>query len=378
MQGYNCQRHYLAFARKKSKAVSGETGYSFLSFKAEWFHRRKSFLYGKYRDGIMQKTGEELSEGRLRHGSMFEGRQKITGRKMETIARNIRVTAIATAAALAMAYCLFAETMYFAFPVQAQEVSDSLSFDEAVEAFYSGSEDMTDEQILQAARDIKSDVNALYSVLGEKEAAKVEAALNAYEASKVEYMTDVINSEDDGRKSEQPGGTQGQPSGGTATQPGETQGQPSDGSQGASAGSTEELPADDPAGIVSEWLRQSRYTQLMITEGSVIREMIPRFKVTSCTMEEKILKAGIEEWMTQAYGARDGSGAVNASAYSYTFSLSLARGENGTWTPCEVNGTQINYQWLQDASDREQEAGEKKTPDPASGTGQEGTPAGRQ
>lgn len=301
---------------------------------------------------------------------------------METIARSIRMTAITIAAVLAMACCFFAGTMCFVFQVQAQEIPDSKkaakteneggsktsgqkqdqkqqkdgepSFDEAVEAFYSGSENMTDEQILQSARNMKSDVSALYSVLGEEEAADVEAVLNNYEASKADYLTDVINSEDESRTSTQPGGEEAKTNSGSA-------------------------------GIVSEWLLQSRYAELMITEDSVIREMIPRFKVTSCSLEKGILKTGIEEWMTQGYGARDGSGAVNASAYSYTFDLSLSKGENGSWMPCEVNGTRINYQWLQDESDRESEpeetqtpasapeAGKSKTQEPARGAGQSKT-----
>lgn len=183
------------------------------------------------------------------------GRTEITGRKRETIARSIRMTAVFITAALVMACCFFAGMKCFALRVQAQEISDSKKaaqtkddgrsktsgqkqdqaqqqdkgtpFDEAVEAFYSGSENMTDEQILQAARDMESDASALYSVLGEKEAADVEAALTSYEASKAEYLTDVINNEDGSRTSTQSGGEEGHTKSGLA-------------------------------GIVSEWLLQGR------------------------------------------------------------------------------------------------------------------------
>lgn len=189
---------------------------------------------------------------------------------------------------------------------EAADSAGRLPFEEAVDKFYESSGSMTDDQILASARDILSDGDVLYSELTEDESRKAFEALSKYEEEKAEYLTSEIN-----------------------------------GSKAAGADSS----------VRSEWDRQENYARMMIAEGSVIREMIPRFRILSCEKKEHFLTLDVEEWMTQGYSLSQNAETVNASSYSYTFTLVMECSEDGVWTPADINGTDVNYAWLEEGED---------------------------
>ena len=206
----------------------------------------------------------------------------------------------------------------------ADAASAKSSFDEAIDSLYEQSQSITDEEILERTRGIKSDESKLYSGLGEDKGAAAAAALSAYEESKVAYMSARINGDD------------------------KDQQQSSEIQQFEAAG------ADAAEKALREWDLQSEYAQMLIGEGSAVREMIPRYKVTGCTLQDNLLTLDVEEWMTQGYGAPDESGDVSASSYSYDFSLSFGRAdEDSAWIPCAINGTDVNFTWLREEADPE-------------------------
>lgn len=214
--------------------------------------------------------------------------------------------------------------------VQTYDRTEELSYEKAIEELYQNSGRITDEQILVNAKDIHSDTDVLYSKLKTDESADVLEALNAYEDAKVKYLTSAINE----------------------TEPAN---EISDSAPSASASMTgitsDESAVSKETAVCQEWERQSEYAQMMISEGSVIREMIPRYQVLSCTKTEDGVELDVEEWMTQGFSASAEADAVNASAYSYTFTLTLECDENGAWTPSEIKGTDSNFAWLGEGED---------------------------
>lgn len=193
-------------------------------------------------------------------------------------------------------------------------------FDEAIDSFYSDTGDLTDEAILESARRIKSDGDALLSVLDEDGMNNVMESLDAYEAAKVDYIMAKVNKElsSDSKKEEK------------------------EAELLTAAGM--EMSVKD--GVCREWDLQCDYSTMMVTDGSFIREMIPRFQITSCTLKDGVLKVVIDEWMTQGYGDAEGKGPENASSYIYNFTISLKEGAEKRWTPFEINGTETNFIWL--------------------------------
>ena len=213
----------------------------------------------------------------------------------------------------------------------AEEGEKGLPFDEAIESFYRDSENITDEQILASARSILSDGNVLYSELNEGESRNVLNALSAYEEAKAEYLTSAINE----RKLT-----------GNAVKD-----LPAASSGAADTALTAVSSAKDQDAVHSEWERQGDYALMMIAENAVIREMIPRYQIVSCTRKDDKIELVVDEWMTQGYSASGQSETVNASAYSYTFDLTLECSDHDTWTPSEINGTEINFAWLSEGED---------------------------
>ncbi|MDO5131699.1 MAG: amidase domain-containing protein, partial [Eubacteriales bacterium] len=250
---------------------------------------------------------------------------------METVTRRIRKSAGVIAAVLACT-CCFSWTVPARGETARTQVSDSAqtdpgSFEKAVESFYSESAGLTDTEILEAARKISSDTSVLYSGLGGVTAPKAAEAVAAYEQSKADYITAAINAASTGS---------------------DVPADPEDKRKAEEDASNCFRAAD---GIREEWDRQGRYARMLIAEGTSIRELIPRYQVTSCSEKDGILEIGVEEWMTQGYGSRDGTGAVNASAYRYVFTLSLQKTGEGSFRPCGINGTEINYTWLLEGQD---------------------------
>lgn len=196
---------------------------------------------------------------------------------------------------------------------------ETVPFEEAVESFYSSSGNMTDGEILESARKIRSDGDVLYSELGKDTSESVMAVMDAYEAAKADYIAAQINGEmasEQKRKEKE--------------------------SETVKAAG---LEMSASGGICREWDRQSDYTRLMITEEASIREMIPRYQITACEYKKGVLKIDVDEWMTQGYGETNASDVENASAYSYSFSISLKQNSEGVWTPFSINGTDVNFTW---------------------------------
>lgn len=211
--------------------------------------------------------------------------------------------------------------------------AETVPFSMAVETFYSNSDSMTDQDIIDSARRIRSDGDVLYSELHQEDKCQdVMNVLDAYEAAKVNYIASQINGEMFSEEIKQEKETE------------------------AVAAAGLEMSAKD--GICREWDRQSDYTRLMITEDAVISEMIPRYQITSCSLKDGVLDLGVDEWMTQGYGASDAKDVVNASSYIYNFSISLKQNAAGVWTPFAINGTDVNFEWLSDKGDPEAESQE--------------------
>ena len=194
------------------------------------------------------------------------------------------------------------------------------TFEEGIEAFFNDSGNLSDSAIITSAQNTQSDVSALDAELGKDESNEILTVMDAYEAAKVDYIMARINKELTSEKEKSDKETEAVKAAGL------------------------EMSSKD--GVCREWDMQSDYTLLMITENSAIREMIPRYQVTSCKTEDGTLKLAVDEWMTQGYGSADGTGPENASSYIYNFSLSLKRNADGLWTPFEVNDTEVNFKWL--------------------------------
>ena len=73
--------------------------------------------------------------------------------------------------------------------VQTRDSAEGLPFEEAIENFYQTSGSITDDQILDSARNILSDGDVLYSELTEVEGRNAFDALSAYEEAKAKYLT---------------------------------------------------------------------------------------------------------------------------------------------------------------------------------------------
>lgn len=275
-------------------------------------------------------------------------------------------------------------------------------FREAVESFYRDSAEMTDEAILAAAAAIRPDGSALYEKLPPGDAGRAMEALGAYEEAKAAYLMDRLGgradcgerSGDVSRKSLSSGDAGGAKEAAVSRE--EAEAACCMGGDGCGGWS---------ADVVSEWEKQASYAERMIAEGSTVRSVIPRFQVSSVLellpaqdagaapaegdralpepvgpgpqdiggapagengalpesgsrdMQDAAGTSGegtgtnavgirVEEWMALGYGEPDGSGPVNASAYSYSFSLILERDVEGGWTVASAGDTDENFAWL--------------------------------
>ena len=229
-------------------------------------------------------------------------------------AKGMLAAAITAAAVMTMAFPAYGNTSITEDTVSipaAEAEERSLSFGDAVSALYAGSSDMTDDMVLEAARKICSEGDLLFSELNTEDAQAVMNALSRYEEAKACFIKTEINASEEGKTARE----------------------------------------DMPGAIYDEWERQASLSRMTVMEDSSIRELIPRFRVTGCREENGVLSVDVDEWMTQAYGSAGGSGVTNASAYSYAFSLDLKSGGDGAWAPCGVNGTEINFAWLEGDKD---------------------------
>ena len=175
----------------------------------------------------------------------------------------------------------------------------SRNFDQSIRDLYDNSMSATDEEIIASAEMMNSDFTAVESGMGEG-AEDLINYLKYYEAAKSGYI----------------------------------------------AGS-EENSKDFSGNVVSEWDRQGEYTSYVMPAEDMIRTLVPRIKVNSCTVQDESADLDIYEWMTVGYASDDMS-AVNAAAYGYNFSLKLDYDRSGNWKIASVEDTDQNFDWMQE------------------------------
>lgn len=188
------------------------------------------------------------------------------------------------------------------------------SFDQAISALYDNSMSATDEEIIASAEKMSSDFAAVEDKLGE-EADELIDYLKFYEAAKSSYI----------------------------------------------AGSGEENSGFD-RGITGEWDRQGEYTSYVMPAKDIVHTMVPRIKVTGCTLEDGTANIDIYEWMTVGYAPAD-SEDINATAYGYNFSLKVDRDWFGNWNVASVDDTDQNFDWMQEEAEYAAEAAQSDEDD---------------
>ena len=142
------------------------------------------------------------------------------------------------------------------------------NFDQSIRDLYDNSMSVTDEEIIASAEMMNSDFSAVESGMG-KDAEELIGYLKYYEAAKSRYI----------------------------------------------AGS-EENSKGFSGNVISEWDRQGEYTSYVMPAEDMIRTLVPRIKVNTCTVQDGSADLDIYEWMTVGY-ASDNMSAVNAAAYGY-------------------------------------------------------------
>ena len=173
------------------------------------------------------------------------------------------------------------------------------NFDESIKELYDNSMSATDEEVLASAEMMSSDFTAVESGMGE-EAGDLIDYLKYYEAAKSNYIAGF-----------------------------------------------EDNSSEFDSDVVTEWDRQGKYTSFVMSADDKVRTMVPRIKVTDCSVEDGTASLDIYEWMTVGYAADDFS-AVNATAYGYNFSLNLNCDKKGNWQIASVEDTDQNFDWMEE------------------------------
>ena len=191
---------------------------------------------------------------------------------------------------------------------------ESGKFDRAIGELYDNSMSATDEEVLASAQKMPSDFEAVESARGEGAVSLIET-LKSYEAAKSRYMTDKGRSGDE-----------------------------------IPAGSAENTGITDDENIVEEWKKQEEYTSYVMPAADVIRTLVPRIKVTACSLENGTALMDIYEWMTVGY-APDEKEKISAAAYGYTFSMKAERDSSGSWEIAAVGNTEQNFSWMEEEAE---------------------------
>ena len=175
--------------------------------------------------------------------------------------------------------------------------SAGISYEDAIADLYARSTSISDQEILDIARNMKPDCSAVTQELGEAQANRIIKTLSAYEERKASYLLDK-----------------------TAVE------------------------ADEA--LTAEWERQSAYTEMGVS-GTLTR-LIPGYTVTSCEEEDGRVLIDVDEWMTEGYteGEED---VENVSAYRYYYTAVLEEKADGNWEVVSVTNTDRNFAWLEDA-----------------------------
>ena len=185
------------------------------------------------------------------------------------------------------------------------------SFDRAISELYDNSMSATDEEVLASAQMMASDFAAVETELGAGAGALIET-IKSYEAAKSRYMT---------------------------------------------KSGTEETGIAEDINIVEEWKKQEEYTSYVMPASDLVRTLVPRIKVTACSLENGTALMDIYEWMTVGYAA-DETDQINAAAYGYNFSMKAERGRSGEWKVAAVGNTEQNFSWMEEEAEYASEAEE--------------------
>ena len=186
---------------------------------------------------------------------------------------------------------------------------EGLLYEDAIDTLYENSTSISDEEILEIARSMRPDLREVERVMGEKEAASIADTLAQYEAEKCEYIL----------------------------------------------ADNELAPEED--NLHYEWDRQEAYTRLGLGQGQESVSLLPGIAVTSCTAEDGVVTASVDEWITQVYTDEADLSVENVSAYRYYYTCTLQQDAEGIWQVVSVSGTDRNFIWTEDAAVQEAMAG---------------------
>ena len=177
-----------------------------------------------------------------------------------------------------------------------------LTYDEAIAELYARSTSISDQEILEIARNMKPDSTALAASLGEAQAESIIDTLSLYENQKAAYLL------------------------------------------GDKTGADE--------AVSDEWNRQDAYTRMGMSASQTLTSLIPGFTVTSCEMENGRVYVDVDEWMTEGYTEGEDQNIENVSAYRYYFTAVLEE-KGGSWQVASVINTDRNFTWLEDIEEQE-------------------------
>ena len=193
-----------------------------------------------------------------------------------------------------------------------EDPSEARAFDRAISDLYDNSMSATDEEVIYSAQMMPSDFEAVESAIGSGAMALIET-LKSYEAAKSRYMADNGGDEISGERAADTG-----------------------------------IAEDE--NIVEEWKKQEEYTSYVMPAADVIRTLVPRIKVTACSVEDGTALLDIYEWMTVGY-APDEKEEISAAAYGYNFSLKAERNSSGSWDIAAVGNTEQNFSWMEEEAE---------------------------
>ena len=193
-----------------------------------------------------------------------------------------------------------------------EDPSEAGAFDRAISDLYDNSMSATDEEVIYSAQMMPSDFEAVESAIGSGAMALIET-LKSYEAAKSRYMADNGGDEISGESAADTG-----------------------------------IAEDE--NIVEEWKKQEEYTSYVMPVADVIRTLVPRIKVTACSVEDGTALLDIYEWMTVGY-APDEKEEISAAAYGYNFSLKAERDSSGSWEIAAVGNTEQNFSWMDEEAE---------------------------
>ena len=193
-----------------------------------------------------------------------------------------------------------------------EDPSEAGAFDRAISDLYDNSMSATDEEVIYSAQMMPSDFEAVESAIGSGAMALIET-LKSYEAAKSRYMADNGGDEISGERAADTG-----------------------------------IAEDE--NIVEEWKKQEEYTSYVMPAADVIRTLVPRIKVTACSVEDGTALLDIYEWMTVGY-APDEKEEISAAAYGYNFSLKAERNSSGSWDIAAVGNTEQNFSWMEEEAE---------------------------